>query len=186
MKRGIILIAAVVILMCGLWETTAFGVTVTIPYEFVDDESIVAVSGYDPKIYSIEGQFVLNIDFDLGIASFDDVDATLSGEVRYVDYPKPGFLFTDDLNVLFNMTELESTSVTKTKIDFLFEKNIPQFPASDVHLTVMFIDNSIQMTGYFGAPVYDGPWYSLEAVVVPEPATILLLVFGGIMLKRRS
>lgn len=173
-------------MICCLWGTTAWGTPVTIPYEFVQDESIVARSGRPPRIYSIEGRFVLNVDFDVGIASFNQVNAKLSSEIEFYDYYKKEIMFTDDLNVLFNMTELVSTSVTDAKIDFLFEKNIPLFPASDVHLTVMFMNNSLQMTGYFGEPVADGYWYSLDAVAVPEPATLLILVVGGIILRKRN
>lgn len=187
MKRGIISIMFAMFVLC-LWSVPVKATPVTTTYEFVRDESIVARSGRPPRIYSIEGQLVLNVDYDLGIASFDYVNATLSGDVPYVDYPNPGFVFINNLDVLFELTELESVYVSNSKIDFLFERNIPTFPASDVHLTVTFIGDSLHMTGGFGAPVYDGPWYSLDAVavVVPEPATILVLCAGMLFVRKLS
>lgn len=165
-----------VFVLC-LWSVPAKATPVTTIYEFVRDESIVAMSGRPAHIYSIEGQFVLDVDFDLGIASFNDVDATISGEIPYYDYDIADFLPTNDLNMFFEMTELESVYVSNTKIDFLLERNIPTFPGADVHLTVTFIGDSLHITGYTWPPVYDGPSYSLDAtaVVVPEPATILML-----------
>jgi len=187
MKRGIISIMFAMFVLC-LWSVPAKATPVTTIYEFVRDESIVARSGRPPRIYSIEGQLVLNVDFDLGIASFEQVNATLSGEIEYYDYDKAESLFTDSLDVLFELRELESVYVSNSKIDFLLKKNIPSFPASDIHLTVMFLDDSLQMTGYFGEPVADGYWYSLDAtaVVVPEPATILMLCAGGLLIKRKG
>ena len=189
MKCGIIPIMFAMFVLC-LWSVPAKATPVRTIYEFVRDESIVARSGRPPRIYSIEGQLVLNVDFDLGIASFEQVNATLSGEIEYYDYDKAESLFTDSLDVLFELRELESVYVSNSKIDFLLEKNIPSFPGSDVHLTVWFgyrdNDSLLRMTGYFGEPVYDGYWYSLDAVVVPEPATLLILIVGGIMLRKRS
>ena len=187
MKRGIISIVALVLILCA--AQVARATLVSIPYEFVQDESIVAMSGYVPRIYSIEGQFVLDVDFDAGIASFYQVNATLSDEVPYWEtYGQPIPSWTNNLDVLFKLTELESVYVSDTKIDFLFERNIPGHPLSDIHLTITFMDDSLQMTGGFGAPAADGPWYSLAATanVIPEPVTFLLLALGGIMLRRRS
>jgi hypothetical protein len=170
---------------------TAFGVT--IPCEFVRNESTVVktIWPFSSERYYIDGQFQLIVDYDAGIASFHEVDETLSSEILYYDYDAADFLFTDNLDVLFELTELESVYVSDTKIDFLLERNIPTFPASDIHLTVRFgfmgVDSLIQMTGAFGAPVYDGPWYNLNAVavVVPEPSTLLLLALGGLMLRKK-
>jgi hypothetical protein len=187
MKRGIISILFAMFVLC-LWSVPAKATLVTIPYDFVQDESIVALSGYVPRIYSIEGQFVLDVDFDAGIASFYQVNATLSDEVPYWEaYGQPLPSWTNNLDVLFKLTELESVYVSDTKIDFLFERNIPGHPLSDIHLTITFMDDSLQMTGGFGAPAADGPWYSLDAAanVIPEPVTFLLLALGGIMLRRR-
>jgi hypothetical protein len=185
MKRGIILIAAVVILMCCLWGTASFGTT--IPYEFVQNESTVLIEGEGPyRYYSIEGQFVLNVDFDVGIASFDQVNATLSGEITYWETAGSRPSRTNNLDVLFKLTELESVYVSDTKIDFYLDRNLPMFPDSNIRLSVTFMGDSLNMTGYFSAPVFDGASYTLNATAVPEPGTLLLLAFGGIMSRRRS
>jgi hypothetical protein len=177
-----------------LWSVPAKATPVTTIYEFVRDASTVVktIWPFSSKTYYIDGQFQMIVDYDAGIALFHEVDATLSGEILYYDYDAADFLFTDNLDVLFELTELESVYVSDTKIDFLLERNIPTFPASDIHLTVRFgfmgVDSLLQMTGALGAPVYDGPWYNLNAVavVVPEPATLLIMVVGGMMLRRRS
>jgi hypothetical protein len=188
MRRGIISIMFAMFVLC-LWSVPAKATPVTTVYEFVPEQSSVIRTGGirgTYKTFSVEGQFQLTVDYDVGVASFDQVNATLSGKIEYYDYDKAESLFTDSLDVLFELRELESVYVSNSKIDFLLEKNIPSFPGSDVHLTVTFMDNSLQMTGYFGEPVYDGYWYSLDAVAVPEPATLLILVVGGIMLRKRS
>ncbi|MBL7154083.1 MAG: hypothetical protein ISS79_10215 [Phycisphaerae bacterium] len=184
MKRAIITIA-VVIGAGWLCETQAWGVT--IPYVFVQDESAVVRTSWlsNPKTYYIEGQFQLNVDFDLGIASFDQVNATLSSEIEYYNYFTGAILFTDNLDELFNISELESTNVTDTRIDFLFEKNIPRFPSSDVYLTVTLLNDTLEMSGYFGEPVADGYWYDLHVIAVPEPGTLLVGAVGAAMLRRR-
>jgi len=189
MNRGIILIVPVVILMCCLWGTTAWGTPVTIPYEFVEGESTVVVGSpwVPPEFFSINGQFDLTVDFDLGIASFDLVNATLSGNVWYFEtYGQPLPSWTNNLDVLFKMTELESVYVSDTKIDFYFDRNLPMFPDSDIRLSVTFVGDSLNMTGYFSAPVCDGPWYTLNAVtsIVPEPSTILLLCAGILFVRK--
>jgi len=185
MKREIISIAALVLILCA--AQVAKATPVTIPYEFVQDESIVALSGYVPRIYSIEGQFVLDVDFDAGIASFYQVNATLSDEVPYWEtYGQPLPSWTNNLDVLFELTELESVYVSDTKIDFYFDRNLPMFPDSNIRLSVTFMSDSLNMTGYFSAPVCDGPAYHLNAVAVPEPTTILILCAGMLFVKKVS
>ena len=174
-----------------LWSASAKATPVTVIYEFVRDASTVVktIWPFSSKTYYIDGQFQMIVDYDAGIALFHEVDATLSSEIEYYDYDKGEFLFTDSIDVLFELTGLESVYVSDTKIDFLLERNIPTFPGSDIHLTATFTDDSLlRMTGYFGAPVYDGPWYNLNAtaVVVPEPATILLLCAGWLIIRRKN
>jgi len=187
MKRGIISILFAMFVLF-LWSVPAKATLVTIPYEFVQDESILTVIGWGirPKYFSIDGQFDMTVDFDLGIASFDNVNATLSGEVYYCDYPACG-LYTDNLDILFKLTEIGSVYVSDTQIDFYLDRTLPMFPDSNIRLSVTFVGDSLNMTGYFSSPVYDGASYTLNAtaVVVPEPGTLLLLSFGGIMLRRR-
>lgn len=167
---------------------TAPAAIVTTTYEFIPDEStVVYYGGWGGRFdYSIEGQFQLSVDFDAGIASFDQVNATLSEEVLYYDYDEHDFSFTQSLGLLFSMTELESTYVSDTQIDFLLERNIPTFPGADIHLNLTFMEDSVHMTGDFSQPVYDGGWYDLDAFAVPEPTTLCLFVMGWVMLRKRN
>ena len=162
---------------------------VTTVYEFLFEQSTLLERnwswGYYEKWYSIEGWFQLTVDFDAGVASFDQVDATISEEIFFSDYYGEEPISTDSLDVLFHMTELVSTKVNDTAIDFVFEKNIPTFPFADIHLSLTFVDNSVYLTGRFSEAAYDGNQYDLDAVAVPEPATVCLLALGGLALLRK-
>jgi hypothetical protein len=189
--KAVNIIIAAAIMMCCLWGTTAWGTLITYEYDFVPEQSEFIRSGGllgGVCSYCIEGRFQLSVDFDAGNASFDWVDANISKLIWY--YPEIGQqgLWTQDLNVIFHMTELESTYVSTTEIDFLLERNSLSFPLSDIHLSVTSLNDLIWVTGYFMEPVYDGHSYTLNAtaVAVPEPGTLLLLAFGGIMSRRRS
>jgi len=176
-------IAALAVMGCPRAGTAI----VTTIYEFVPDQSTVVVYGRGgPYTYPIEGQFQLTVDYDAGIASFDQVDATISEEIHFTDYFGEDDVYTDNLDVIFHMTEMVSTGVNETEISFVFEKDIPGFsPFADVHITANFSDDSVQLTGYFYEPVYDGLYFQLNAVAVPEPATILLFMVGGLVVRRR-
>jgi hypothetical protein len=169
-----------------LWSAPAKATPVTIPYEFVRDESTLRLEGvWGMPTYSIEGTFSLSFDLDLGIASFDQVNATLSGEVVYYESDVTGASWTNSLEVLFKLTELESVYVSDTKIDFYLDRNLWRYPDFDIRLSITFVDGSLNMTGHFSAPVPDGPGYYLNAVVVPEPATFFLLALGGLVVRKR-
>ena len=186
MKRAIVAIAAI-LLSCVVCTPT---LGVIIPYQFVRAESNVTVNS--AFIFFIEGDFELVYDLDTGVAFFENVNGIFDREVAYWDpdwsYPDPGWLYTDNLDVLFQLTELEAVSVSDTQIDFLLEKNIPRYPGADIHLTVRFIADSLEMTGYFGSPFPDGPFYWLDAtaVVVPEPTSVLLLGAGLLCVRKRG
>ena len=193
MKRGIISILFAMFVLC-LWSVPAKATPVTAVYEFVRDESTLRLEGiWGMPTYSIEGTFLLSFDLDVGIASFDQVNATLTPEnvsydVPYIDYPKPGTLSTNNLDVIFSMRELESIAVSDEIIDFYLDRNLPMFPDSDIRLSITFVDGSLNMTGYFSAPAVDAWAYYLNAfaVEIPEPATILILCAGGLLIRRKN
>lgn len=194
MRRGIISIMFAMFVLC-LWSVPAKATPVTTIYEFVRDESHLRLEGiWGIPTYSIESTFSLSFDIDLGIASFDQVNATLTGEnvsydVPYIDYDKPGTLFTNSLyDVVFSMREIESVALSDERVDFYLDRNLPMFPDSDIRLSITFVDGSLNMTGYFSAPAADAWSYHLNAfaVEVPEPATILMLCAGGLLIKRKG
>ena len=172
---------AAIVLTC-LAGTPTLGVL--IPYEFVRNESILTVDGR--FTFFIEGYFDLVYDLDTGAAFFQQVNATFDREVAYWGYP--GWLYTDNLNVIFQLTELEAVYVSDTQIDFLLERNIPRYPDADIHLSVTFIGDSLEMTGHFGDAFPDGGWYNLNAaaVVVPEPTSVFLLCGGLLCVRKRA
>ena len=174
-------IAALVILGC----TKVPAAIVTTVYEFVPDQSTVVVSGRGAYTYPVEGQFQLTVDYDAGTASFDYVDATISEVIRFCDYFDEDFVYTDNLDVIFHMTEMVSTSVSEIEINFVFEKDIPGFPCSDVLLSLTFLGNSVMLIGGFAEPMYDGGSIYLDAIAVPEPASILMLALSGLIVRRR-
>jgi len=181
---------SIIIFAIGGCATQARAAAVTTLYEFIPEQSSVLERnwswGYYEKWYTIEGQFQLTVDFDAGIAWFDQVNATLSEEIRFSDYYGEEPVSTYSLDVLFHMTELVSTGVSDTAIDFLFEKNIPTFPFADIHLSLNFLDNSVHLTGWFSEVAYDGNQYILDAVTVPEPATLFLVGIGVLMVRKRN
>jgi len=185
-KRLKNLVFAVIVALAIVGCARLSAAIVTTTYEFLPDQSTVVLYGRGgPYPYPIEGQFQLTVDFDAGIALFEQVDATISEKIYFFDYYGEEPIYTDSLNVLFHMTEMVSTNVTDTVIDFVFEKNIPTFPGADVYLTVTFLNDSIHLTGYFNEPIHDGGYIHLDAIAVPEPTTILMIALGGLIVKKR-
>lgn len=167
MKRAIIRIMAVVMLVGSLCVSAASAVTV--PYEFLPDQSTLHQSGGAmgrSTTYSVEGEFELIVDFDGGIASFGPVDATY-GQVR-------------SLGDLFNMAELVGTLVSNMEIDFEGQTIF----GTDILLRLSFIDDLVHLTGGYADLFPDGYTNDLDAVavVVPEPTTFLLLCVGGLIM----
>jgi hypothetical protein len=185
-----LLYATVVTLVLAACAGKVMAVTTT--YEFVPDPNALrtggGIHGQGFGTFSIEGQFQLSVDFDVGIALFEQVDATLYKEIPYYDYDKEDILLTQSLCVLFSMTELESTYVSETTIDFVLERNIPSFPGADIYLSLTFIDDMVHLTGHFGMPLADGYWYNLDAVAVPESATLLIVSLGlaGLLARKKG
>jgi len=100
-------------------------------YVFVPGQSTVVQTGGFAGVhetYGIEGKFRLTVDFDAGIASFDMVDANLTEPT--------GFLYSQSLGEIFNMTALAGTIVDDTTIDF--EGKTADGTESDVRLKLSF------------------------------------------------
>ena len=169
-----------------LWSVPAKATSVTTVYDFVPEQSrLIRVGGMVPRMesYSIQGQFQLTVDFDATAAWFDQVDATISEAVWYHEIGEPANR-TQSLNVLFHMTELESTYVSATQIDFLLARD-PQFPNYDIRIRVTFIDDLVYLTGGFTEAACDGYQFDIDAFVVPEPSTLFLLAVGGLVIRKR-
>jgi len=140
-------------------------------YVFVPDayalETSGGFAGQGQGIRSIEGWFELTVDLAAGTAEFSRVDATLSSEVGFYDLGGGGFVTTDDLNRLFSMTELVSTDVNDTAIDFVLERG--GAPYTDIRLRATFTENSVHLAAYFCDPCCDLYCFHLDAVAVREP-----------------
>ena len=132
----------------------------TMSYAFVPGQSdVIQNGGFGGwhEIYGVTGEFKLTVDYDAGVAWFDTVEATVSGgPLLPEDY--------QDLNTLFDMTELVSTAVSETVIELAAE--YPPPGGKFVSLTLDFSGDSIHLTGGFGETWLDGFCYTLDAVAV--------------------
>ncbi len=163
--------AIVTLAILGCTEASAAIVTTT--YEFLTDQSIMEIFGWHgwSRPYPIEGQFQLTIDYDTSTASFNWVVTS--------------DIWGDSVGDIFYMTELEGTVVSESQIEFLSESTNPTFPGRDILLVFTFIDDAVYLTSSTFYPRYamDAPFYALNAVAVPEPTSILMLAFGGLLLR---
>ena len=164
-------IVALVIVGCA----SSSAAIVTTIYDFVPDQSTVIVYGRGgPTTFYVEGQFQLTVDYDTDTASFDWV---VTNDI-----------WGDSVGDIFYMTELEGTVVSDSQIDFLSESTNPTFPGRDILLVFTFADDLAHLTSSTFYPRYevDAPFYVLDSIAVPEPATILLFVVGsGMVIRRR-
>ena len=134
------------------WATTT--------YAFVPGQSHVIQTGGFAGVhetYGVAGQFRLTVDHHAGVASFDTVEATVSGGA---------FLPQDyqDLNTLFDMTALVSTAVSETVIEMATEEPLPG--GKVVSLTLDLSGDSMHLTGGFCEPWADGFCYALDAIAI--------------------
>jgi len=189
-KTRVLLVGIATLLFC-FCETPASGTPVTAIYEFLPDQSNLAVSGgFAPtlKNYQVEGQFWLTTDFAKGSSSFDQVEATISEPIMYYtgEFPQL-FEWTDSLNTILHMTELVSTYVSNTQIDFLLEIERPFWGNYDIELRLTFIDDLVHLTGGFSDTAPDSYRYKLDgvAVYVPEPLTLFFLGLGGLIIRKQ-
>ena len=134
-------------------------------YVFVPGQSTLVQTGGIAGVhetYGIEGKFRLTVDFDAGIASFEQVDANLTEPT--------GFLYSQGLGEIFNMAGLAGTIVDETTIEF--EGKTADGTDSDVNLTLTFEDDSAQLTGKITPPSNSADMflYELDAVATKKYA----------------
>jgi len=165
-------------LMAAHWlqDRSRRGATTT--YKFLPDQSTmiwhVGRAGWSIP-HSIEGQFQLTVDFDAGVARFEQVSAVLTNGQPPPTHPDVN-LNGKSLGDLFLMCQLVGTIVSDTAVHF---EGHFDFDESDesleriVVVEVSFRDNSVYLTGTskFSKVVPDASAYSLDAVavVVTEP-----------------
>jgi hypothetical protein len=101
------------------------------------------------------------VDFGTAVASFDAVDANLS---------EIGLSYTQDLNELFNMTELVGTVINDTQIHFV-GKNTDIVPV-DVNIMVTLADGSVVLTGGTEPGCCDFFIYTIDALAVESARMI--------------
>ena len=134
-------------------------------YVFVPGQSTVVQTGGFAGVhetYGIEGKFRLTVDFDAGIASFDEVDANLTEPT--------GFLYSQSLGEIFNMTGLAGTIIDDTTIDF--DGATADGTESDISLTLTFIDDSAGLSGKTTPPPNSADMflYELDAAATKKYA----------------
>jgi hypothetical protein len=132
-------------------------------YVFDPNQSTVVQTGGFAGVnetYGIEGKFQLTVDLDAGIASFDKVDANLT--------EPSGFLYTQSLGVLFNMTGLAGTVIDDKTIEF--EGKTADGTKSDVRLTLSLSDDSAHLTGNIAPPPNSADmfFYDVNAVATKK------------------
>jgi hypothetical protein len=153
-------------LMALHWlEDNAPDCAATTTYQFVPDPNALLTSGgFDGNgfgSFCVVGQFDLTVDSCAGTAWFENADFDAGDMCEEPEH-------TFSLDGLYHMSELVSTDVNETQIDFLFEANNPTFPGADVHLRATFLDGSVRLVANVCDPMYDGYCYHLNAVAVRE------------------
>ena len=137
----------------------------TVSYEFVPGESEFVLMGgfvFLDETYTIEGSLGLDVDFDANVASFVDVDATLMNP--------SGIRHGASLDSLLNMTGAAGTVVDATTLTFTSVDD----QGFTVSLDVSLMPTSLALVGANVPECCDRYSYQIDAVAVPEPATILL------------
>ncbi|OHB60780.1 MAG: hypothetical protein A2168_00075 [Planctomycetes bacterium RBG_13_50_24] len=162
-QSGIFAIRLLILLVICFFGLPANAITNI--YVFVPGQSTVVQTGGFAGVYEtygIEGKFRLTVDFDAGIASFDKVDANLTEPT--------GFLYSQSLGEIFNMTALAGTIINDTTIDF--EGKTADGTGSDVRLKLSFSNDSAHLTGKTTPPPNSADMflYELDAVAIKKYA----------------
>jgi len=145
----------------GPWTLmTEFYVAEANVYVFVPEQSTIVKSGGFPGVhetYDIEGWFELVVNWDANTASFNQV---------YGDLYHDGVPLDTTLNIILRMTEMTSTSVSDTVIEF--ESN-PISGGVIGDLTLTFEEgDSVHLTGNFSQALQYPFNYDLDAVASKE------------------
>lgn len=107
-------------------------------YVFQSEQSTIVQTGGIASVhytYTVEGQFILKVDFDAHTATFEQVDANAMDDSQYKR--------TLDPNEVFNMTSLEGVVQDNTTIEFTGK----QEGGSTIQLTVTLQDDSLHLVG---------------------------------------
>jgi len=164
-----------ILAMHWLEDHTPIGSVKTI-YKFLPDQSTmvwhVGRAGWSIH-HSVEGQFQLTMDFDAGIARFEQVDAILTNGQPPPTNPGVN-LNGQSLDKYFLMTLLTSKDFTHTSAYFEGRFHIENSFVKDVvSIALVFADNTVRLTGKreFSETIPDASAYSLDgiAVMVTEP-----------------
>jgi len=128
-------------------------------YVFDPNQSTVVQTGGFAgvnEVYAVTGQLRLSVDSDVGIASFEIVDANLADPT--------GAEYSQSLDEIFNMTDLTSTVTSDTTIEF--DGKAADGTQSDVNLTLTFCDGLAYLTGQYTPPPNSADmfFYELDAV----------------------
>ena len=149
----------------------------TTTYTFVAEESQFGltggIAGLDEK-YVVEGSFELNVDFVANVASFVDVDATLTNA--------SGILHGASLDSLLNMEAAAGTVVDMTTLAFTAVDD----QGFAVSIDVGLMPGKLTLVGANVIECCDRFSYQIDAQAVPEPQTFLLSVSAliGLLLGR--
>jgi hypothetical protein len=131
----------------------------TSTYTFDPNQSTVVKTGGFAgvhEIYSIQGRFRLNTDFDTGFAVFEKVNADLIDE--------KGFVYTENLGAIFNIAAILGILIDDTTFQFVGKTD--DGTKSDVLLSVTISDDSVLLTGTITPPANSADlfFYELDAV----------------------
>ncbi len=130
-------------------------------YVFETDQSTVVQTGGFAGVHEthgIEGQFSLVVDFELGGVSFSRVMARMTG--------KSGFLPTQDLGVLFNVTALAGVFVEDGVVEF--RGKTADGTKSDIAIRLTFTGDSVALTGQTTPPAGSADLFAFNLDAVAQ------------------
>ncbi len=129
-------------------------------YVFTDESTVTQTGGLAgvDETYLVQGQFQLTVDTDAGVASFGAVDANLLNPT--------GFLPTESLGGLFNMTMLESTAMNGRLIEF--RGKTTDNTNTDITLKLEFTNRAVRLTSQTIPPPNNADFFVFELDAVAQ------------------